>query len=183
MICYNNIYIFRIKSGLNMKPCHIQTCVDMIWHVFSNYSSPRSYIHLYMYLKLTYFFDPICLHSLILRFKKNESKKKSSNQGSDCMSHQWNHIVKIESVDKFLFILKKTENKTSSKCNCEKKEIKSGPAFLSTSLLGFWRSVICCICQKFKCFQLLGSLPKWESGLAGLQLCSWQKIFSFSRPA
>ena len=89
----------------------------MIWHVFANYSSPR-------YLKLTYFFDPICLHSLILRFKKkrNESKKNSSNQGSDCMSHQLNHTVKIKSVDKFLFVLKKQKTKVRQNATVKKRD-------------------------------------------------------------
>ena len=36
--------------------------------------------HTYMYLKLTYFFDPICLHSLILRFKKKEMNQKKIRQ-------------------------------------------------------------------------------------------------------
>ena len=82
--------------------------------------SPRSYIHLHI---LTYFFDPICLHSLILRFKKkrNESKKKSSNQGSDCMSHQLNYTVKIKSVDKFLFDFKKQKTKVRQNATVKKK--------------------------------------------------------------
>ena len=167
-----------------MKPCHIQTCVDMIWHVFANYSSPRSYIHLYMYLKLTYFFDPICLHSLILRLKKKKWIKKKFFK-----SRQWLHESSMKSYREnwkcWQVPLYFEENRKQNfvKMQLWKKRDKSGPAFLSTSLLGFWRSVICCICQKFKCFRLLGILPKWESGLAGLQLCSWQKIFSFSRPA
>ena len=117
--------------------------------------------------------------------KKNESKKNFVK------SRQWLHessmksyvLWKLKVLTSSSLFWRKQKTKPRQNATVKEKEIKSGPAFLHTSLLGFWRSVICCICQKFKCFQLLGILPKWESGLAGLQLCSWQKIFSFSRPA
>ena len=114
---------------------------------------------------------------------------KKMNQKKFVKSRQWLHESSMKSYREnwkcWQVPLYFEENRKQNfvKMQLWKKRDKSGPAFLSTSLLGFWRSVICCICQKFKCFRLLGILPKWESGLAGLQLCSWQKIFSFSRPA
>ena len=48
------------------------------------------------------------------------------------MSHQLNHTVKIKSVDKFLFVLKKQKTKVRQNATVKKRD-KSGPAFLQSA--------------------------------------------------
>ena len=119
---------------------------------------------------------------LFCDLKKNESKK--IRQIKAVIAWVINEIIlwKLKVLTSSSLFWRKQKTKLRQNATVKKRD-KKWACFPTSSLLGFWRSVICCICQKFKCFRLLGILPKWESGLAGLQLCSWQKIFSFSRPA